>query len=551
MTDANGTIVAADGRPLKASLNRALRREKMRAFLLILPLLAFVMLSFIAPIFDMLFRSVQDDITSRTLPQTVIALDDWDYEGTEIPSEAVYEALYYDMFFAAEAKKHTALGSRLNYETTGMSSLFRQTGRSLDDMGEDVIEAMDDASEALDDSAFWASIFLTQDSSAGSNAAAARAWASSIADMELRLPAGTYLSDAAAETLPNAARQYAAFAIFTHGVDEDVPAEEDPWESVWLALAEDLTAGDLSYDGVGAQELAAVQAAVTAPMADFTYTAAFLDQDEDWADREVIGTIKTFSSPYTAGYFLTAVDLELTPAGAQAVDEDVQIYITLFWRTLWMSMTITFSCILLGYPIAWLMANLPDRKANLIMILVLLPFWTSLLVRTSAWKVLLQQQGVINDTLVWIGLVGDGSRLALINNATGTIIAMTHILLPFMILPLYSVMKGIPPSYLRAAKSLGATDWTAFWRVYFPQSVPGIGAGCILVFILSIGYYITPEIVGGTKGVFISNRIAFHISSSLNWGLAAALGSILLVVVLGLYWAYDRIVGIDNVKLGG
>ncbi len=551
MTDANGTIVAADGRPLKASLNRALRREKMRAFLLILPLLAFVMLSFIAPIFDMLFRSVQDDITSRTLPQTVIALDDWDYEGTEIPSEAVYEALYYDMFFAAEAKKHTALGSRLNYETTGMSSLFRQTGRSLDDMGEDVIEAMEDASEALDDSAFWASIFLTQDSSAGSNAAAARAWASSIADMELRLPAGAYLSDAAAETLPNAARQYAAFAMFTHSVDEDVPAEEDPWESVWLALAEDLTAGDLSYDGVGAEELAAVQAAVTAPMADFTYTAAFLDQDEDWADREVIGTIKTFSSPYTAGYFLTAVDLELTPAGAQAVDEDVQIYITLFWRTLWMSMTITFSCILLGYPIAWLMANLPDRKANLIMILVLLPFWTSLLVRTSAWKVLLQQQGVINDTLVWIGLVGDGSRLALINNATGTIIAMTHILLPFMILPLYSVMKGIPPSYLRAAKSLGATDWTAFWRVYFPQSVPGIGAGCILVFILSIGYYITPEIVGGTKGVFISNRIAFHISSSLNWGLAAALGSILLVVVLGLYWAYDRIVGIDNVKLGG
>ncbi len=551
MTDANGTIVAADGRPLKASLNRALRREKMRAFLLILPLLAFVMLSFIAPIFDMLFRSVQDDITSRTLPQTVIALDDWDYEGTEIPSEAVYEALYYDMFFAAEAKKHTALGSRLNYETTGMSSLFRQTGRSLDDMGEDVIEAMDDASKALDDSAFWASIFLTQDSNAGSNAAAARAWASSIADMELRLPAGTYLSDAATETLPNAARQYAAFAMFTHSVDEDVPAEEDPWESVWLALAEDLTAGDLSYDGVGAQELAAVQAAVTTPMADFTYTAAFLDQDEDWADREVIGTIKTFSSPYTAGYFLTAVDLELTPAGAQAVDEDVQIYITLFWRTLWMSMTITFSCILLGYPIAWLMANLPDRKANLIMILVLLPFWTSLLVRTSAWKVLLQQQGVINDTLVWIGLVGDGSRLALINNATGTIIAMTHILLPFMILPLYSVMKGIPPSYLRAAKSLGATDWTAFWRVYFPQSVPGIGAGCILVFILSIGYYITPEIVGGTKGVFISNRIAFHISSSLNWGLAAALGSILLVVVLGLYWAYDRIVGIDNVKLGG
>ncbi len=184
------------------------------------------------------------------------------------------------------------------------------------------------------------------------------------------------------------------------------------------------------------------------------------------------------------------------------------------------------------------------------MILVLLPFWTSLLVRTSAWKVLLQQQGVINDILVWIGLVADDNRLILINNQTGTIIAMTHILLPFMILPLYSVMKTIPPSYLRAAKSLGATDWTAFWRVYFPQSIPGIGAGSILVFILAIGYYITPELVGGAKGVFISNRIAYHIGTSLNWGLAAALGTILLAVVLLLYWVYDRIVGIDNVKLG-
>ena len=158
---------------------------------------------------------------------------------------------------------------------------------------------------------------------------------------------------------------------------------------------------------------------------------------------------------------------------------------------------------------------------------------------------------MINDILVWIGLVDDAERLVMINNQLGTIIAMTHILLPFMILPLYSVMKTIPPTYLRAAKSLGATDWTAFWRVYFPQSVPGIGAGSILVFILSIGYYITPELVGGTNGVFISNRIAYHISSSLNWGLAAALGAILLAAVLLLYWAYDRIVGIDNVKLGG
>lgn len=230
--------------------------------------------------------------------------------------------------------------------------------------------------------------------------------------------------------------------------------------------------------------------------------------------------------------------------------EKEQIYLFLLKRTMILSITITFTCLMFGYPIAWLLANLPVRTSNLLMILVLLPFWTSLLVRTSAWIVLLQQQGVINDMLVAIGLVSDDNRLEMMFNATGTVIAMTHILLPFMILPLFSVMKTIPPTYLRAAKSLGATDWTAFWRVYFPQTVPGIGAGAILVFILSIGYYITPELVGGTSGIFISNRIAYHISSSLNWGLGAALGVMLLVVVLTLYYVYDKIVGIDNVKLG-
>ena len=163
---------------------------------------------------------------------------------------------------------------------------------------------------------------------------------------------------------------------------------------------------------------------------------------------------------------------------------------------------------------------------------------------------LLQEQGVINDFLVMLGIIDDQSRLALMYNETGTVIAMTHILLPFMILPLFSVMKTVSPSYMRAAKSLGASDWTAFWRVYFPNTIPGIGAGGVLVFILAIGYYITPELVGGTSGIFISNRIAYHISSSLNWGLGAALGVMLLGVVLVMYFIYDKIVGIDNVKLG-
>jgi len=204
---------------------------------------------------------------------------------------------------------------------------------------------------------------------------------------------------------------------------------------------------------------------------------------------------------------------------------------------------------LLGYPIAYLLATLPMRHAALIMILVLLPFWTSLLVRTSAWMVLLGNEGVINDLFVWAGIIDDNNRFALINNMTGTFVAMTHILLPFMILPLYSVMKTIPPSYMRAARSMGATQLRAHIKVYFPLTLTGIGAGTLLVFILAIGYYITPELVGGQSGVFISNQIAGKFDEG-NWGLASALGVLLFAFVLVLYALYDRIVGIDKMKLG-
>ncbi|NVK47591.1 MAG: ABC transporter permease [Rhodobacteraceae bacterium] len=416
-----GPVLAADGTPLHRSLARALRRQKLRALMLIAPLLIFIIVTFILPVADMLYRSVENGIVSETLPRTVVALEEWDASGDTPPDEAVFAALAADIQIAAEEKTHTKLGSRLNYENPGMSSLFRKSGRQV------------------------------------------KRW-------------------------------------------------------------------DLETDG--------------------PFMEKFLDIDEDWADIDVWRTIQTYSPATTSGYYLAAVDMQLGADGPEMRPENERIYLKLFGRTLMMSLAITLSCIALGYPVAWLLANLPMRTSNLLMILVLLPFWTSLLVRTSAWKILLQQQGVINDILVWIGLVSDDARLVMINNQLGTIIAMTHILLPFMILPMYSVMQSINPSYLRAAKSLGATDWTAFWRVYFPQTVPGIGAGSILVFILAIGYYITPALVGGTTGTFISNRIAFHISTSLNWGLAAALGGILLAVVLVFYWAYDKFVGIDNVKLG-
>jgi putative spermidine/putrescine transport system permease protein len=232
------------------------------------------------------------------------------------------------------------------------------------------------------------------------------------------------------------------------------------------------------------------------------------------------------------------------------VDEEARIYLHLFWRTLKLSLFITLMTLILGFPIAYLMAILPTKSSNMLLIFVLLPFWTSLLVRTTAWIALLQQQGVINELLVFAGLVGTDNRPQMIHNQFGSIVAMTHILLPFMVLPLFSVMKTIPKSYVRAAVSLGAHPWLAFWKIYFPNTVPGIGAGAILVFILAIGYYITPELVGGTEGTFISNRIAYHISSSLNWGLGAALGVILLGVVVALYLIYDKIIGIDNMKLG-
>ncbi|SLN58280.1 Spermidine/putrescine transport system permease protein PotB [Roseivivax jejudonensis] len=540
--DAQGRMLAADGTPLKKSLARSLRIQKLRALMLIAPLLLFVLLTFVAPIADMLFRSVENQIVSDTLPRTVEALQDWDYESGEAPDEPVFDALYDDLFLAAERREHTRLGSRLNYETTGISSLFRQTGRSVEDLGDAYLDQFEELNEAWEEEVVWAELM-------GSDQwlEEQRAW-----DEESGDPLPEFqLREGVATLLPETTRSFLNFVEFIRTEDQESPLDEEPWSRVYTGLYTDLMNEDVAnYSGPHAELLQEADAAV----ADFetqTTKEFFLSVDEDWGDPRIWGTLEAFSPNYTSGYFLNAVDMQLTPEGAGLRDEDERIYGLLFKRTMFMSLVITFSCILLGYPIAYLLANLPMRSANLLMILVLLPFWTSLLVRTSAWKVMLQQQGVINDVLVWLGLVGDANRLVMINNQFGTIVAMTHILLPFMILPMYSVMSTIPPSYVRAAKSLGATNVTAFRRVYFPQSVPGIGAGSILVFILAIGYYITPEIVGGTTGTFISNRIAYHISSSLNWGLAAALGTILLAVVLILYWAYDRIVGIDNVKLGG
>ncbi len=280
------------------------------------------------------------------------------------------------------------------------------------------------------------------------------------------------------------------------------------------------------------------------------FKEALIALDDKWAAPAVWEAMRSAATPWTADFYVIATDFERADDGSlQKVPENQQIYLYLFGKTFVLSGVITFLCLLLAFPVAHLLATLPMRYSNLLMILVLLPFWTSLLVRTTSWIVLLQGQGVLNNVLVSLGILGDDGRLEMMYNQTGTIIVMTHILLPFMILPLYSVMRTIPPSYARAARSLGATSWTTFRRIYLPQTLPGIGAGALLVFILAVGYYITPALVGGASGQLISNMIDFHMDKS-NWSLAAALSAMLLVGVLILYWLYDRLIGIDNLKLG-
>lgn len=412
-------LTAADGVPLKRKLRQTQQLMKRRAFGLVVPLLAFILITFVWPIGLMVYRSIDNPVLSESMPNAVKALQSWDGSEGGLPPEEVFAVVAQDLVQARKDKTVGRVATRLNYDLPGSRSLITSSARKLSRV------------------------------------------------------------------------------------------EEGPW------------------------------------------TEAMIKASKKWGERETWLALQRVSARYTAGFYLAAIDMTYDESGELArQSEERQIYVTLFVRTLWVSLFITVACILLAYPISYLMATQPLRISNLLMIMVLLPFWTSLLVRTTSWIVLLQTEGVLNDIMVAVGLIGDENRLQMIYNMTGTIVAMVHILLPFMVLPLFSVMKTISPSYVRAAQSLGAPPSRAFWKVYFPQTVPGIGAGSILVFILAIGYYITPALVGGRTGQLISNFIAFHMQKSLNWGLAAALGGILLAGVLSLYWLYNRIVGIDNMKLG-
>ena len=333
-----------------------------------------------------------------------------------------------------------------------------------------------------------------------------------------------------------------------------------PAEPVYQALAVDLaearkqqTIGDLSkrmnMELAGYRSLMAKTGrALPFKQEPASYKDALESLDERWGDPAYWQVIRRNSSAFTGYYLLAALDHRIDDLGElAAATPDQSIYLDIFARTFWMGLVITVFCLVLAYPLAYLLANLPTRTSNLLMILVLLPFWTSILVRVAAWIVLLQSGGLINSTLMALGIIDQ--PLQLVFNRTGVYISMVHIMLPFMILPIYSVMKGISPTYMRAAISLGCHPFASFWRVYFPQTVAGVGTGCLLVFILTIGYYITPALLGSPNDQMISYFVAFYTNSTINWGMATALGGLLLLATMLLYVVYSWLVGASRLRL--
>jgi putative spermidine/putrescine transport system permease protein len=420
MSSETKQILTTDGIPLEVSLKKAEKKNKIKAFLLVAPLLLFLIITYIFPIGEMFTRSIDDKMITNMLPKTFKEMESWD--GQELPPEEVFSAFYYDYKALVEKQEHGKLGQRLNKEKNGFNSTTKRLFRN----------------------------------------------------------------------------------IKRKKIDESISIKEQ-----------------------------------------------IIKVHPNWNKVEYWQAIKRTAPPYTLAKYLKGMDMYYAPDGSIVqVDEDRRIHRILWLRTLEIAFFVTLFCFLMGYPIAHLLATLPMKYSNLLMICVLLPFWTSLLVRTASWMILLQQQGVVNDFFVMIGLVADDNRPEMMYNKVGTYVAMTQILLPFMVLPLYSVMKTISPSLMRAGKSLGGTPFVAFWKVYFPLTIPGIGAGCLLVFILAIGYYITPALVGGASGTLISNQIAFHMKQTLDWSFASAMGLMLLSGVLVIYWIYNKLVGVDNIKLG-
>jgi putative spermidine/putrescine transport system permease protein len=405
-------IPIVGGIPLKAQLARAERSRKLKALGLILPLFAFVLITFLIPLGRMGYKSVINEETFGRLDLTSAALATWD--GQSVPDEAAFAALAADLKAAQEQRLAGEIAKRINYEFAGAISKFKGITRKVTAM------------------------------------------------------------------------------------------QEGPYKDVFLAA------------------------------------------DPAWGDPRLWRVIRDASDHYTSYYWLSSIDLREGTEGIERVPADQAVFVDVYGRTFWIAGLVTALTLILGFPVAYLLATQPAHRANLLMIFVMLPFWTSLLVRTTAWFVLLRTEGPLNDLAEMIV----SQRFDMIFTRFGTIVAMVHIQLPFTLLPIYSVMKNIPPSHVRAARSLGAGPFHAFWKVYFPQTVPGIAAGCLLTFILCLGYYITPALVGGPRDQMVSYYVAYYMNNIINFGQAAALGAVLLIITMVLYWAYNKLVGIDKMKLG-
>ena len=414
----NSEILTTDGIPLKESLKKSERKNKIRAFLLVAPLLLFILFTFVVPIGSMLTRSTDDSYINKIFPNTFKVYKKWDRQG--LPPEEVYAAMFLEVKNATGFEIGKA-STRMNYAKSGWKSMIKKSKRKFKKIGED----------------------------------------------------------------------------------------EGPFKDKMIKV------------------------------------------DKKWGNPDYWLALGVMVDPITYEYYLNSFDKKYD-SEKNIIDqpEERRIYTKTWIKTFKVSILVTLFCLMLGYPISYLLATLPLKYSNLLMICVLLPFWTSLLVRIVVWMVILQQKGVFNNLMVITGLIADENRWQLMYNQTGTIIVMTQILLPFMVLPLYSVMKTISPNYMRAALNLGASPLHAFWKIYMPNSVPGISAGGMLVFVIAIGYFITPELVGGKDGQMIGNWIGYHLKTTLNWGLSAALGGILLIIMTVLYWIYNKLVGIENIKLG-
>ncbi|MEM7259182.1 MAG: ABC transporter permease [Pseudomonadota bacterium] len=223
-------------------------------------------------------------------------------------------------------------------------------------------------------------------------------------------------------------------------------------------------------------------------------------------------------------------------------------YYRVFITTFKVSILTTLICLALGYPLAYFLAQLPPRWAGFFMLAVLLPFWTSLLVRTYAWLVLLQRKGILNEFAMDMGLWD--TPVKLVHNLTGTLIGMAHIMLPFLVLPLYNAMKKIDRDLMHAAANLGARPVTAFWQVYFPLTLPGLVAGSLIVFVLCLGFYVTPAVLGGGRVVMVSTQITSILENQFNWGAASSLGVVLLIATIAVLFIAGRVFKLESALFG-